>query len=143
VRRFARAAVAGYLSSLGVATIAMINVIVVLVIGLAAGAILGIISGFSMASHRDVLLGMKPRTTNRLVLFLARPANDLNFSHGLLFLLLLVAWIATFFALVAAPAIAASRLGDGSPLILFAYAAGAVGWWRGRRFGASIWDALL
>ena len=111
--------------------------------GVGAGALVGVVFGFSIASHADVLRGVRPNTTNRLILFLARPTSEFGLFGGILFVVLMLAWLAVFFGLCALPAIAAQRLtGDGPPLVLVAYGFFAVATWLGRRFGAHAWGAL-
>jgi hypothetical protein len=111
--------------------------------GVSAGVLVGVVFGFSMASHTDVLRGVRPITTNRLILFLARPTREFGPFGGILFVALMLAWLAISFGLCALPAIAAQRLtGDGPPLVLVAYGFFAVATWLGWRFGAHAWGAL-
>jgi ABC-type nitrate/sulfonate/bicarbonate transport system permease component len=42
----------------------MVNAIIVTLVGLLAGAVLGIFLGLSVASHRHVLRGERPNTRN-------------------------------------------------------------------------------
>jgi hypothetical protein len=110
---------------------------------LAAGGIVGFVFGFSLASHADVLRGVRPATTNRLVLFLARPTSELRLLESLLLLVLIGAWLVVFFALCAVPAVVAGRFLDDAELltpvgyILFMSAG-----WLGRRFGKHVWWAM-
>ncbi len=121
----------------------MLSAVVVAVIGLIAGAVLGTVLGFSLASHKDVLRGVRPTTTNKLIVFLARPTAEMNLKEGALFLLLMLIWLAVFFALVLLPGVAAERLsGDGPPLVLLAYGCTVVAWWLGQKFGAHAWGAM-
>lgn len=121
----------------------MIAAILVALVGFFAGGCLGVVLGFSVASHKDVLQGVRPTTTNRLILFLARPTREMKFLEAIVFLLLMLVWLAVFFGLVAAPAIASTRLsGDSPPLILLAYGCAAVAWWVGQKFGAHAWSTM-
>lgn len=121
----------------------MINAVLVGLIGLLAGGCLGVVLGFSVASHKDVLRGVRPTTKNQLILFLARPTREMKGAEAIGFLLLMLVWVALFFALVLAPGIASTRLsGDGPPLLPLAYGCTAVAWWVGQKFGAHAWRAM-
>lgn len=110
---------------------------------LAAGGIVGFVFGFSLASHADVLRGVRPATTNRLVLFLARPTSEFRLLESLLFLILMGTWLAVFFALCAVPAVVAGRfLGDAELLMPVGYVLFVVAGWFGRRFGKHVWWAM-
>ena len=121
---------------------AMATCLVVLC-GLVSGALVGTVFGFSLASHADVLRGIRPNTTNRLILFLARPTRELSLVGGAVFVGVMCVWLIVLFGLCALPAIASQHLsGDGPPLILFAYGAFALASWLGRRFGAHAWGVI-
>ena len=121
----------------------MFSAVLVAAIGLFAGGVLGTVLGFSVASHKDVLRGVRPTTKNRLIVFLARLTAEMNPKEGAVFILLMLVWLAVFFALVLLPGVAADRLsGDGPPLILLAYACTAGAWWLGQKFGAHAWGAM-
>jgi hypothetical protein len=121
----------------------MLSALLVTAVGLFAGGVLGVVVGFSFASHKDVLRGVRPTTKNKLIVFLARPTTDLSLTEGVIFLLLIVAWLAVFIALLLLPGVAAERLsGDGPPLILPAYGAAVAAWWLGQKFGAHAWGAM-
>jgi hypothetical protein len=110
---------------------------------LAAGGIVGFVFGFSLASHADVLRGVRPATTNRLVLFLARPTSEFRLHESLLFLILMGTWLAVFFALCAVPAIVAGRfLPDTELLMPVGYLLFVAAGWLGRRFGKHVWWAM-
>jgi hypothetical protein len=119
------------------------SLVVVLLVSLAAGAVLGVVLGFSLASHNDVLRGVRPNTNNRLIVFLARPTSEMRGSQAVIFLLLMLVWLVVFFGLLAVPALAAQHLaGEGPPLHLPAYGVAAVAWWLGSRFGANAWKTI-
>lgn len=121
----------------------MLNAILVSLIGLLAGGALGVVFGFSAASHKDVLRGVRPTTTNRLIVFLARPTAEMSFKEGIIFFFLIALWLVVFFGLVLVPGLASERLsGDGPPLILLAYGCSAVAWWLGQKFGAHAWSTM-
>ncbi|MCA0175792.1 MAG: hypothetical protein LCH73_05820 [Proteobacteria bacterium] len=121
----------------------MLGAIAFSIVGLLAGGVLGVVLGFSVASHKDVLRGVRPTTKNRLIVFLARPTAEMSFKEGIVFFFLIVVWLAVFFALVLLPGIASERLsGDGPPLILLAYGCTAVAWWLGQKFGAHAWSTM-
>lgn len=121
----------------------MLNAAAVVLIGLLSGGILGLVLGFSAASHRDVLSGFRPNTNNRFILFLARPTSEFTGLESALFLLLMLLWLAVFFGLCALPAIAAAKLeGDGPPLLLVAYGFAFGAWWLGQRVGAQAWSNM-
>lgn len=111
--------------------------------GIVAGSMVGTGFGFGLASHADVLRGVRPNTMNRLILFLARPTNEFGLLSGILFLALMCVWLVIFFGLCALPAIVSQRLsGDGPPLSLVAYGFFAVATWLGRRFGVHAWSVM-
>lgn len=113
------------------------------VASLAAGGIVGFVFGFSLASHADVLRGVRPATTNRLVLFLARPTSEFRLLESLLFLILMGTWLAIFFALCAVPAIIADRFLDDTELLMpVAYVLFVAAGWLGNRFGKHVWWAM-
>jgi ABC-type phosphate/phosphonate transport system permease subunit len=121
----------------------MLSALAIAIVGLLCGGILGVVLGFSVASHRDVLRGVRPNTKNRLILFLARPTAEMNAWEGVVFFLLMVLWLGVFFTLLALPGIAAGRLsGDGPPLELLAIGSTAVAWWLGHKFGAHAWRVM-
>jgi hypothetical protein len=108
-----------------------------------AGAAVGFVLGFSVASHADVLRGVRPQTQNRLVLFLARPTSEFNFLEGVVFLGLMATWLGVFFALCALPALVAGRFGvEAEMLIPVGYGVFLVSGWLGRRFGAHVWKVI-
>lgn len=115
----------------------------VLVSSLAAGGIIGFVFGFSLASHTDVLRGVRPATTNRLVLFLARPTSEFRLLEALLFLILMGTWLAVFFALCAVPAIVAGRFLDETEFLMpIGYVLFIAAGWLGQRFGKHVWWAM-
>jgi hypothetical protein len=122
----------------------MLNVAGVALIGILSGGALGIVLGFSVASHRDVLSGIRPNTRNRLILFLARPTSEMRGFETVLFLILMLLWLVVFFGLCALPAVAAGRFeGDGPPLFLVAYGFAVGAWWLGQRIGIQAWSNML
>lgn len=115
----------------------ILNALLATLAGVVAGAIIGVVFGFSLASHSDVLRGVRPNTTSRLILFLARPTRELNLFEIVVFVLVMLLWVVVLFGLILFPAIAAQRLaGDGMPLAPVAYASFAIAAWFGWRFSA-------
>ena len=118
-------------------------VIVQIFAGIAAGGAIGTILGFSMASHYDVLRGVRPNTKSRLILFLARPTSEFTSLESVLFLFLMLVWIAVFFGLCAVPAIVSSQFSEEKMLsIEMVYAAFVLAAWFGRKFGAHAWKVI-
>ena len=76
----------------------ILHVILTALSGIVAGGIVGIVFGFSMASHADVMRGVRPATSNRLILFVARPTSEFRSWESVVFLLLMLVWLAVFFA---------------------------------------------
>ena len=121
----------------------ILSVSAVMCASVAAGGVLGFVLGFSVASHADVLRGVRPTTRNPLVRFLARPTSEFTLCQGILFLILMVAWLAAFFILFAIPAVASSKFtADLEWLPLVGYSLLLGSGWLGRRFGAHVWWAI-
>lgn len=105
-----------------------------------AGGVIGVIFGFSIASHNDVLRGVRPLTQNRFILFLARPTSEFSFFEGVLFFALILAWLVAFFAICAVPAFVSSKMSNGGLIAAeIVYAIFVLAGWLGRKFGAHIW----
>lgn len=120
----------------------MLNALVVGVVGLLAGAVLGIVMGFAMASHTDVLMGVRPKTNNRFIKFIARPTAELTFLEGAAFLVIMALWLLVFFGLVLAPAFVSARLLGDESFLLLGIACQGASWWLGQKFGAHLWRKL-
>lgn len=84
------------------------NIAIVLVSGILY-MLLGVILGFSLSSHKDVLAGRRPNTTNRFILFLARPTQNIRGIDKVIFAVGIVLWFPLFIALVATPIVLASK----------------------------------
>ncbi len=108
------------------------------------GSLIGYIFGFAMSAHSDVMNGVRPRTNNRFLLFIARPTASFNFVEGIVFFFLMLAWLPIFFGLCAVPAIIGNKLGiDDALLIKVTYAVFVGVVFVARRYGAKAWSALV
>ncbi len=108
--------------------------------GIFAGSTIGVVFGFSVAGHNDVLSGIEPKEANFLVRFLSRPTNNLSLVDSVLFVTIILSWILVFFGLCATPLFVA-KLSDsisGTTLIV-AYSAFAVAWFVGQIIGRGLW----
>ena len=121
----------------------MLSAVLVAIVGAVCGGIVGIVFGFSATSHRDVLRGVRPVTDSKIIRFLARPTAEMNPAEGVLFVFIMLAWLAVFFGLMLLPAVASGRLTEGAvPLAPVAYGFTAVAWWLGFKFGARAWRTM-
>ena len=75
-----------------------------------AGAITGTIFGFALASHRDVLVGLMRKPSNRFIAFVARPSSEFSSFESLAYLALLLIWCIVLLALCALPILVAQLL---------------------------------
>lgn len=108
-----------------------------------AGGAIGTIFGFSLASHHDVLRGIRPHTKNRVILFLARPTSEFSSLESVLFFFLMLVWLAVFFALCAVPAIVSSQfLAENGLPIEVVYGVFVLIVWLGQKFGAHAWKVI-
>ncbi len=108
------------------------------------GAIIGYVFGFARTAHPDIMLGVRPKSTNRLLLLMARPTSSLKFVEGIVFTLVMFIWVPIFFGLCAVPGILAYRFGFGeriSPEIL--YGVFVVVAWLASFSGAKAWRAMV
>ena len=81
--------------------------------------ILGTILGFALSSHKDVLAGYRPNTNNRLILFLARPTQNIRGIEKVIFVIGMLLWFPVFIGLVAAPIVLASKYAPDSEQLIF------------------------
>lgn len=65
--------------------------------------IVGFVVGFVTTSHHYVLAGYRPKTSNKLILFLARPTRDITGFQKLIYALAMIIWVPIFFTLIALP----------------------------------------
>jgi hypothetical protein len=121
-----------------------LSIAIVAAIGSASGLLIGIVFGFGVASHYDVLAGARPRTENRFLRWICRPTRELSVLEGILFVLLMLGWLVVFFALCALPILVAAKLGDEDPL-LFALAMGTFvsASFFARTLGRKLWLRVL
>lgn len=116
----------------------------VILSAISVGGLIGYIFGFAMSAHSDVISGLRPRTNNRFLLFIARPTASFNFVERVVFFFLMLAWLPTFFGLCAVPAIVGTKLGVDDPLLIEVTYAVFVGFaYFSRRYGAKAWSALV
>ncbi len=109
-----------------------------------AGGIIGYIFGFAIAAHPDVVEGVRPKTNNRFLLLIARPTASLNPVERIVFIFVMLAWLAIFFGLCAVPALVATKLGvDDLLLVKVAYLIFAGVSFYARRYGAKAWRILV
>jgi len=121
----------------------ILNVVLAVMVGIFSGAVVGTVFGFSAASHVDVLRGVRPNTTNRLILFLARPTSELGVLEAVIFIVLMCAWLAAFFGLCALPAIAAHYFSlDAATMGSLVYGLFIIAALAGKRFGAHAWKVI-
>lgn len=121
----------------------MLSAVLVAIVGVVCGGIVGVVFGFSATSHPDVLRGVRPDTNSRIIRFLARPTAEMSPAEGLLFILLMLAWLGVFFGLMLLPGVAAGRLTEDTvPLVPVAYVFTAVAGWLGFKFGAHAWRTM-
>ena len=116
----------------------------VVITGLAVGCLIGIIFGFSLASHYDVLAGRRPTTSNRFLRWLCRPTREFGLIEGILFVMLMLAWLAAFFALCAIPVVVAAKIdGEDSSLIGIAIVSFVGSSYFARGLGRKLWQRVL
>src|SRR6266542_5974167 len=109
-----------------------------------SGVAIGAVFGFSLASHRDVLAGVRPTHSNRFVRWLARPTRDLNLRDGILYLLVLIVWLVVFFALCAIPVAVAAQFAEPDSLLVKAAVFVFIGVAHfSRQVGANLWKRCI
>ena len=112
--------------------------------GLVVGCLIGTIFGFSLASHYDVLAGRRPTASNRFLRWLCRPTREYGLIEGILFVLLMLAWLVVFFALCAIPVAVAAKIdGDDSSLIGVAIVSFVAASYFARGLGRKLWQRVL
>jgi len=122
----------------------ILSIVVSSLVAVITGSCLGIISGFSIASQKDVLAGFRPNTNNRFLLFVCRPTSELTFVDAILFVLLLVTWLALFVILIVAPAIVALQIDQENELaVRVSLVIVAVFIFISRNIGKNLWDRLM
>ena len=70
---------------------------------------LGYIFGFAVASHNDVLSGVRPESNNKFITFICRPTTEIKGVEKLIFSVGMIIWTLCFFALIALPVVLASK----------------------------------
>lgn len=121
-----------------------LNPALVVLSAVLVGSIIGYIFGFAVASHADVLEGVRPRTNNKFLLFIARPTADFKWWEGIMFAIAMLAWIPIFFGLCAVPALIGNGLAIDDPMIFkVTYVIFGCVLFFARRFGAKVWRNLV
>jgi len=105
-----------------------------------AGVVLGIVYGFALASHTDVMSGTNHRPSNRFIAFFVHRSSQRSVGDLLLVLLLLLVWFVVFLVLLALPLLVGHMLalpqgwwGIASYIVVFALA------FLTRPLGAKLW----
>jgi hypothetical protein len=115
-----------------------------ILVGGVSGTVMGVVYGFCMASHRDVLAGFKPKTNNKLLLLVCRPTRELGSGATLVLFGLVCLWLVVFVLLVAAPIVTVSKLaGDNSSLTAGSMAVFFLAAFLARTAGQRLWSRLL
>lgn len=117
-----------------------LSAVLQIISALFAGGIIGGIFGFSVASHNDVLRGVRPHTESRLIHFLARPTSEFSLFEGALLFVIILVWLVIFCALCALPAIVYSRTSNnGLITVEIVYTIFVLAGLLGRKFGGHVW----
>jgi hypothetical protein len=97
-----------------------------------------------MASHNDVIAGVRPRTESKFLRFLARPTATLSSAEKIMFAPLMIFWVPMFFGLFAIPAIIGNALSvDDNVTVKVTYAVLSGALLIARKFGKRAWNALV
>jgi hypothetical protein len=117
------------------------NWAIVTLAAIAAGTIVGFVFGFGIAAHKDILSGVRPNTTSRLLLLMCRPSRELSSTETLTVFAVLVVWLVLFLALIGAPIVVADKLVGSSagPVVLAILGAGVI---TGRVAGRKTWKGM-
>ena len=103
--------------------------------------IVGFVVGFAITSHHYVLAGYRPNTTNKLILFLARPTSEIKGFQKLIYALSMLIWVPFFFTLIALPIVLSGKYApDITQFILVGII--PVGF-IGKIIGAKKWQSLV
>lgn len=122
----------------------ILSIVVSSIVAVITGGFLGIIYGFGQASHQDVLVGFRPNTNNRFLLFFCRPTSEFSFIEAILFFLLIIGWLVLFILLCAAPIVVASRLsGEENIAINISLVVFFVAAYVTRNIGKNLWFRLI
>ena len=117
------------------------NWAIVVVAAIAAGATIGTTFGFGITAHNDILRGVRPNTTSRLLLWLCRPSSQFSSAETLGLFTLLVAWFMVFLGLVGVPIVVATKL-IGAEAVSIAFAIFVVGVLAGHAAGRKAWKGM-
>lgn len=130
--------------SLGSMPMHVLEIGAVFITAIAVGAVGGIVFGFSLASHPDIMAGRRPNTSSRFLRWICRPTREFGFAEGVLFVLLMLTWIVVFVALLAVPVLLAAKVdGDNSPLVVIAMATAVGVSFFARSIGRRLWQRLV
>jgi hypothetical protein len=116
----------------------------VTIAGLLSGGIVGIVFGFGLASHKDVLAGIRPTKANRFIQWLARPSKELTSSETLIAFVLVLVWVGSFFFLCAVPIIVAAKIaGEASWLRVYGFGVFLITGLLAKYLGARLWQRVI
>ena len=103
--------------------------------------IVGFVVGFVTTSHHYVLAGYRPKTSNKLILFLARPTRDITGFQKLIYALAMIIWVPIFFTLIALPIILSGKYASEMTtyILIGLIPIGFVG----KLIGAKKWESLV
>ena len=101
----------------------------------------GVILGFALSSHNDVLLGRRPNTKNRLVLFLARPTQNIRGIEKAIFVVGMLLWVPLFVGIIATPIILAAKYATEIEKVVFLLLVPCV--LIGKLYGSYRWRKLV
>jgi hypothetical protein len=122
----------------------MFAAIAVTIAGLVSGGIVGTVFGFGLASHKDVLAGIRPTRANRFIRWLARPSREFTSSETLIALILILVWIGVFLFLCAVPIVVATMVsGEGSSLGVYGFGVFVVTGLLAKYVGAELWQRVI
>ncbi|WP_444893094.1 hypothetical protein ACJJIE_22985 [Microbulbifer sp. TRSA001] len=116
------------------------NIVIVVVSGILY-LIFGVVVGFALSSHKDVLLGRRPNTQNKFILFLARPTQSMQGIDKVVFVIAMLLWFPVFICLVAAPIVLASKYAPELEQLIFIMLIPCV--LAGKFYGSYKWRTLL
>jgi len=122
----------------------VLNVLLPSLVAVLAGGCIGAVFGFTIAANRDVMLGYRPNTTNKFLLFICRPTREFSALEAIGLFAVVVGWLALFVALCGAPIMVASRLvSPDSPVVSIVLAVFFVAAYFARHLGRNLWLRLV
>ena len=116
------------------------NIAIVVVSGILY-LVFGVIVGFALSSHKDVLSGRRPNTRNKFIRFLARATESIRGIEKVIFAVAMLLWFPVFIGLVATPIVLASKYAPELEQVIFIMLIPCVV--VGKFYGSYKWRALL